>query len=278
MKNGAVIATGLFTVGLGWVSVAAGQTSPPKSWRAACAAEQVETRATRPNFSSATDTTLCGVVEADYGWARQWPGAGIHQNFLSSALRFGIAPRMDFRWGSDNHISQRAGGVTLQGSGDNWLGVRYRFFDQKKNFPALGFSYTIKVPTANPAKGAGSGLVDHALALLVSKDFGKYHCDFNAVGSLTGDQGGLAKSTVLALAVFHPVVRRLTALAEVRGGSQPNGSRFASGLGGLSYAVNRRFVLDTSFEPGLTSNTLRSRLQVGVTYALGNLYSGLVAK
>ena len=77
MKNRAVIAAGLFTVWLGWVSVAAGQTSPPKSWRAACAAEQVETRATRPNFSSATDTTLCGVVEADYGWARQWPGADV---------------------------------------------------------------------------------------------------------------------------------------------------------------------------------------------------------
>jgi hypothetical protein len=148
-----------------------------------CTAEVTATP-TRPNFSVSTDTTKCGVVEADYGFGREWSEAGASSSAFSSSIRFGITPKLDFRWGSDNRDSATVNGATVTGVGDNWLGARYRFNDQTKSLPAFAFSYTAKLPTASPSKGFGTGYADHAFAVLASKDLGKNRFDFNVVGSL----------------------------------------------------------------------------------------------
>ena len=51
---------------------------------------------------------------------------------------------------------------------------------------APGVFYQVKIPTANPAKGLGSGCVGNLFTLLASKDLGRYHVDFNLDATLAG--------------------------------------------------------------------------------------------
>lgn len=238
-----------------------------------CASGPVSAKPTRPNFSYSTETTQCGVVEVDYGWTRQWPGAGEHQDFFSSGFRVGITPALDFRWGADNYISDTTGGTSVSGTGDNWLGARYRFHDQSALTPALGLVYSVKVPTASALKGLGSGYVDHAFTLIASKDFGKYHFDFNAVSTLADAPAGFGNGTVFSLACSRPLTRRLTVVGESYGGSQPDGGRHASVLVGTAYSVSPKLVLDSAIESGVAGSAPRKRLLLGATCAIGHISS-----
>jgi hypothetical protein len=238
-----------------------------------CIDAEVSAKPTRPNLAYSTDTTQCGVVEADYGWSAQWPGDGSRQNSLSSSVRFGITRSLDVRWGGDNFVSVNGGASAAQGTGDNWLGARYRFREQTAHAPTLALSYTVKVPTASPAKGFGSGYADHGVTLLASKDIQKYHFDFNLVSTWLGSQNGFENSTVGVLACWRPLTKRLSIVGESHGGSQAGLSPYASILVGAAYSVNSRFVLDTAFENAVTSGAPQKRFLLGATYAIGNAYS-----
>jgi Putative MetA-pathway of phenol degradation len=238
-----------------------------------CSSEVTATP-TRPNFSVSTDTTKCGVVEADYGWGREWSGAGVGSSAFQSSLRFGVTPNLDVRWGSDNRDSSIANGDTIAGIGDNWLGARYRFNEQRKILPAFAFSYTAKLPTASPSKGFGTGYADHAFALLASKDLRKYHFDLNVAGSLLGQETGISGSTVLALACTRPLSNKLSLVTE--GYGQVDGERSAAALLGATYAVTPRFVLDLGVDNKIAGESLgEPHLVIGGTYAIGNIYSAL---
>ena len=109
--------------------------------------------------------------------------------------------------------------------------------------------------------------------MLLSKDVRKYHFDFNAVGTLAGAASGFDNSTVLSLACWRPITKRLSAVAESHGGSQPDGSRYAAVLTGTSYSISPKLVLDAAVESAVTSGAPRRRLLIGATYAIGNLSS-----
>lgn len=242
---------------------------------AQCAGRNVEPKPTRPNFTVATDTTQCGVVEADYGWSSQWPGGGTRQDFFSGSLRLGLTPRLDLRWGGDNFISSYAGAANVQGTGDNWFGGRYRFHEQSHKVPSLAFSYNVKIPSASPAKGLGSGYVDHAFTLLAGKDFGKFHFDSNLVGTLAGASGGVQHSTVVSLACWRPLSKRLSLVNESYGGTQSLGSPFAVILSGAAYLVTPKFVVDAAFATAVTHDGPGKHVTFGATYALGDMYGWL---
>src|SRR5689334_5025715 len=91
---------------------------------AGCSASEIAAAPTRPTVTTSTTTTQCGVAEVDYGLSSLVPGDGTHHEVLGGSLRFGITPRIDFRWGIDNMHSYYGGGTHLLGAGDNWLSGR----------------------------------------------------------------------------------------------------------------------------------------------------------
>jgi hypothetical protein len=233
----------------------------------------------RPTVTAATDTTQCGVIQLEYGLERQWPGGGANRDDLSGGLRFGITPSLDFQWYSSDFIHLMNADGNRTGFGDTWLGLRYRFLKQTKRHPSLGLFYAAKVPSASVALGLGSGRVDHSISFLASKDVRKFHFDFNLIELLSGrpTASGVDHNTGFALATWLPVTRRLSVVLEPYGYTALNAATpaFASVTLGFNYRVQSRLYLDGGLDAGVTAGAPQKRVFVGVTYAMGNVYSWL---
>jgi len=229
--------------------------------------------ATRPAWDYAASSTQCGVLETDYGFLTQPLGANIRQNMLVTSLRYGLTPRLDFRWGVTNHIWQDAPTSSgepesLQGTGDQWLGARYRFHEQGRFSPSLAFLYSGKIPVANPAKGFGSGFVDHQFLFIASRDIGKYHFDFNTVGTVVGERQGHDGAAQFGMALTRPITAKLSGILESYGGPQPGTSdRFGAAFAGATYTVRPQLVLDGAFTRTYTAGSPRQQVLFGVTFA-----------
>jgi hypothetical protein len=241
--------------------------------------EAVVSVPSRPTVTAATDTTECGVVELEYGLERQWPGGGANRDDLSGGLRLGLLSNLDLHWYSSAFVHLMDGDRNRTGFGDTWLGLRYRFLNQKKKRPSMGVFFQSKAPSASVALGLGSGRVDYSIAFLASKDFHRLHFDFNLIELQAGRQHttGFDHDTGFALASWLPITSRLSAVLEPHGYTLLNQSSpaWASVTTGFNYKVNRRLYLDSGLDAGVTAGAPRKRVFVGVTYAMGNVYSWL---
>jgi hypothetical protein len=217
------------------------------------------------------------VVELEYGLERQWPGSGANRDDLSGGLRLGLTDNLDLHWSSGVFVHLMNGDGNRTGYGDNWLGLRYRFLKQTKYRPSLGLFYEVKIPSANAVLGLGSGEVDHSLSFLASKDSGKLHFDFNLIELLAGrpTAPGIDHDTGFALATWYPLTRRLNVVVEPYGYTLLNQSSpaFASTMLGFNYRVQPRLYLDTGLDVGVTHEAPQKRVYLGITYAVGNVFS-----
>ena len=233
-----------------------------------CAFAEVTANPTRPAWDLGASTTQCGILESDFGFLRQPAGAGISQQMVLSSMRYGITPRLDLRWGITNHIWQSGAGASLQGSGDQWINARYRFHEQGRWTPALSLDYGVKLPFANPAKGLGSGFVDHQFIFIASRDLGHTHLDFNTVGTLAGGSGGHEGAAQSGLAVTRPLTKNLSAVLESYGGPQPGTTaRYGAALAGGMYSLRSWLTLDAAVVRAYTAGSPRQQILFGITYA-----------
>jgi hypothetical protein len=220
----------------------------------------------RPNASATADVTQRGVLELEYGFSRQWFGAGSNSNILGSKFRLGVTDNLDFSWSADNLVV-RSG--ASHGFGDTILSARYRFLRQSNLTPSMAFAYRIKLPTARSGD-LGTGYTDHQFAFLASKDFGLHHLDFNLVRTLCGAEGGATDYTGISAAYSRPLKGKLLGLIEYSGTVRPEST--GTGTAVVAYRVTPRLVLDAGMDFGLTDGVPRRRLVVGMTYALGRLF------
>lgn len=260
-----------FQVPSSWAQDAVGAT------KTRCPVEAVASVPSRPTVTAATDTTQCGVVELEYGLERQWPGAGANRDDLSGGLRLGLLPGLDFHWYSSAFVHLMNGDGNRTGLGDTWLGLRYRFLKQTKKRPSLGAFFQAKAPSASFALGLGSGRVDYSIAFLASKDFHRLHFDYNLIELLAGRPTGFDHDMGFALASWLPLTRSLSVVLEPYGYTLLNRSSpaFASVTAGFNYKVNPRLYLDSGLDVGVTAVAPSKRVFVGVTYAIGDVYSWL---
>lgn len=239
-----------------------------------CASVEVSSVVSRPTIANATDTTLCGVVEAEYGFESIWPGEGARHDDFTGGLRFGITPRLDLHWASGDYVNFDTIEGVQRGFGDTWLGLKYRISSQTKKRPAFGVYYQAKIPSAD--LGFGSGQIDHSIALIASKDVRRLHVDFNIIPSFVGRAGGgYDYNTGFACATWLPLMHGLTLVIEPYGYTALNSDTpaYASIMSGFSYRVNRRFYVDTGIDTGVTYAAPHKRVYAGATYAIGNVYS-----
>jgi hypothetical protein len=235
-----------------------------------CALALVTANPTRPAWDYAASTTQCGVAEMDSGWELQPMGAGVSQQMLVSSVRYGVTPKLDLRWGITGHMTQSGGGTgSLEGVGDQWLSARYRFYEQGRRMPAMALLYGAKIPTANPAKGFGTGFVDHQLIFVASRDLGRYHLDFNTVGTVAGEVQGHEGAAQFGLALTRPLSSRLSLILESYGGPQPGTSdRFGAAFGGATYALRPGVVFDCAYTRTYTAGSPREQFLFGFTFAM----------
>jgi hypothetical protein len=235
-----------------------------------CFQIEVVSSPSRPYWDSGATTTQCGILETDFGWLRQPMGDGVKQWILASSIRYGLTPRMDLRWGLTNHIAQWGGSMgPRQGSGDQSVSATYRFHDEGRWLPGLALSYRVKIPTASPAKGLGTGHADHQFLFIASGDLGQNHLDFNIAGTLTGSAHGNDGAAQFGLAMTRQLTKKFAGILESYGGPQPGtGEKYGAVLGGGSFCVRSWFVLDGAYVRAYADGSPRQQTLIGLTYAM----------
>jgi hypothetical protein len=218
----------------------------------------------RPTVSTPAQPVQPGVLETEWG-----VDAATSNQDINGLLKFGISRNLELRL-ANNPFTADFG---VAGVGDTALGFKYRLTRDSGNEPSIALMYMAKLPTAGDVLGSGD--VDHAFTLLVSKDLGKHHFDFNLVANLLGrPQGGFDRSYLNALAWSHPLRGKWGVTAELSGFTSPNpftpGSAqfIASGI----YTVRPRLVLDIGMMGRITGNIPDAMFIAGFTYSITNLY------
>ena len=231
----------------------------------------------RPTVADPADITQVGVVETEFGWSRSWQPQGGRETNLGNLLKYSVLCDLEIRWNSTIVTGQSILHNSQYGTGDNLIGAQWRVLHQSKAVPTVAVSYAVKVPTASFAKGLGTGEADHVMKFLASKDFGGFHFDFNAGHILAGRPqfSGHDHNFLLTLAGAHKIKGPLGITSEIYGFSRLNADTpgYTSNLWALTYAINRRLVLDSGIDLGLTSGAPHKSIFAGFTYSILDLNS-----
>jgi hypothetical protein len=226
----------------------------------------------RPTASTTAESVAAGVFEVEGGVE----AADDHAS--ANAL---------LKLGATDHLELWLGGVPFQrvevlaptrasGIGDLSVGFKLRALDHKNDVPSLGVLYLAKLPTASESRGLGSGKVDHAITLLVSKDFGKVHVDFNDGIELIGRavESGFEHDFFTALAMSYSVSARWGLSAEISGfTSAIDGEDGTIALlGAVTYSPSPRMVLDAAVSFGVHGAQPGVTVIVGATYTVGRAF------
>src|SRR5215467_9529058 len=117
----------------------------------------------RPTVANPADITQYGVLEVEYGFDHVMGLQQERENNLVGLFKFAATCNLEIRWDTDTLLRQSFAGMTQIGFGDNALGFQYRFHHQTKFVPSLAISYSLTFPSANVAKGLGTGKYDHQI-------------------------------------------------------------------------------------------------------------------
>lgn len=217
----------------------------------------------RPTVSTTAQPVQLGVLETEWGV----DAASSHQD-LNGLFKFGATTNLELRF-ANNPITADSGS---HGYGDVSAGFKYRFTSDHDHQPSIALMYMFKAPTAGNI--LGSGYPDNSFTLLVSKDLGKHHFDYNLIGNLLGTQNGWDPNFINALAWSHPVLGNWGADVEMSGVTRssagvPGSAQFI--LSG-TYTARPRLVFDIGMMGRVTGPIPRAMFMAGVTYSIGEFY------
>lgn len=264
----------LFCIAGASSKISAGQEqpspSPPSSpqTQAALAMPEIEAVPNRPTFASTAEVVQSGVLELEYGFE----GGDGHQN-INGLVKFGLTKWLEVR-AANNPILRDA---KVFGTGDSGAGFKLRCFSQNGKWrPTTSLLYEATIPTAS--HNLGTQAYGHAIQLLVSKDFGKHHFDWNEGVQLSGRPfplpQGYDRGYFSALSWSHPLSEKWAFTAELAGTSKINDATPGemTFLFAPTYSVSPRLVLDAGAYIAAYGNLPRATAFFGVTYSIANLY------
>lgn len=217
----------------------------------------------RPTVSTTAQPVQLGVLETEWGV----DAASSHQD-INGLLKFGVTTNLELRFANDP-ITADSG---THGFGDLSAGFKYRLTRDHDHQPSVALMYMFKAPTAG--NSLGSGYPDNSLTLLVSKDMGRHHFDYNLIGNLLGTPNGRVHNFVNALAWSHPLPGSWGVDAELTGVSRSSAGLPGSAQFILSgtYTARPRWVFDVGMMARLTGPIPHAMFIAGVTYSIADLY------
>ena len=234
----------------------------------------------RPSFATPADTTQEGVLEWEAGFQRSLYRSGARSDFEPILWKLGQTSHFEWRLGWNGHLTQTAPeGSHTQGLTDPTFGFQWHPLDQDRVGFDGSIGYFHKFPTANAAKGLGSGRADDTLVALASKDLGPVHVDVNLLqGWLGQPDGSRAGQTAAVVSTSWSLPGPWGMGAELYSvGPAPGFTRDTAALVYVSYQVSSRLVLDAGSDHGLSTGAPRWDYFFGVTYGLGRLFPPKVA-
>ncbi len=110
--------------------------------------------------------------------------------------------------------------------GDVLLGTKFRFVQEQKGIPALGFRFAVELPNASNEKGLGNDETNAYAAFLLSKKIGKAQVNGNLGLAILGDPLDAGAQDDLLTYGFSGVYHaspRLNLVADLYGRTGPGG-------------------------------------------------------
>jgi hypothetical protein len=249
-------------------NMTAREPGPPVKNADTCADPELQPNSMSPTWNIQASTVQCGALETDNLATLQPLGGGVAQWTVGTTAKYGLAPRLEIRWGLPGRMYQ-GGGPRLAGTTDQWLAGLYRFHDQAGWAPDLALDYAFKIPTANPAKGFGSGYGDHLLTFIASRDLGPNHIDFNVVGTLAGEPGGYEGAAQLGMGLSRTFAHHLMGTIEAFGGPQPGTEdRYGAVFLGGSWGLRPQLALNGGWIRSYTAGSPREQFMFGFIYTI----------
>ena len=145
----------------------------------------------RPDVTNGTRIVPTGVVQLEFGGLLVRPVPSASAASSPFTLRVGLADWLEVRFGADGLIIQNNGGIATTGFGNVQLGAKVRLWAEPGGTPVLSILPTLNLPTADAARGLGSGDPDYTVAFLTGTDiYRRGHIDINyGVGAIGAGQG-----------------------------------------------------------------------------------------
>jgi hypothetical protein len=243
------------------------QQQPPEE-------DEKEIKPSRPGVANPAEIPEPGVLQLEFGYDSNFRAREVRaEHTLPLTLRYSAAKRLLLEVDFDLVRSEtdELTRVRETGFGDTRVGFQVVAVEEGAGHPALAFAYYAKLPTADEAKGLGTGRFDHKLVGLLSGKVGETDVDFNAAYLLIGKEGepGWEHGGQGALSVSRDFKNHFGFEAELSGQShddvQPRGL-FA--LGALRYSAGRRLVFDAGARFGLNPEAPRVGLFAGMAVGL----------
>lgn len=232
---------------------------------------------TRPSVSESATVQRAGVLQLEYGGDSDFRSPEFHsQQSGSLNLQFAASNRLRLDLDVETFVSQKDRmGARATGVGDVSLGFKAIARERPKERLAIGFSYSIKLPTAGDEEELGSGRVDHNLRLIFNRSLGKtdFVVNFSYLNVGRDDSRRRASGAQAIFTVQRELPKSFGVIGEVYGQSvDDEGPRGLYVLTALTYRVNRRLRLDVGARPGFGRDVPRVGVFAGLTVGVADFY------
>jgi hypothetical protein len=196
------------------------------------------------------------------GRAQAWP---------AMALTYGLYKNLEVALGIQRVNSDPKGEPPVRGFQDLHLAPKFNFFEEVENgFPALSFSFDLKIPTASRHKGLSSGKFDETLLFIATKHFFPAAIDLNlgylVVGRVAGEK--LENRFFGGMALRYGLNQHWRLVSEIYGLSrQASGAKNEANFQvGIRYHSDLPLVLDAAVGRSLLPSGTRIQGTVGFTW------------
>lgn len=202
----------------------------------------------RPDVTNGTHIVEIGLMQIEIGGLFVNGETGIASGTPFTA-RVGLTDWLEVRVGTDGFVTQSDGVVRQAGMGNTNVGAKLRLWADPGGVPVVSILPTINFPTADPAKGFGTGDCDYLLAALTGRDIGRHwHADVNyGIGRMGAGHGNPHFTQHLAsVSVSVAATDNLNPYAETFWLSKADADRGAAAAvdAGAIYELGARYAVD----------------------------------
>jgi Putative MetA-pathway of phenol degradation len=231
----------------------------------------------RPDVTNGTHIVDVGLLQVELGGLYSRAGGSDQRGFGSPlAMRVGLTDWLEARVSSDGVVTQREAGIRETGLGNTQVGAKVRLWADPGGIPVLSLLPTVSFPTANPAKGFGSGDRDYLLAVLSGTDIGRHwHADANyGIGRIgAGDGAPHFTQHLVSLSVSVAASDNMNPYVEAFWFSRqdPGGPAIGALDGGAIYELGARYAVDGGVQVTVTGAAHDVSVFGGLSVVVGNI-------
>jgi len=241
-----------------------------------CRAQDDRVEPDRPDVTNGTHIVDTGLLQVELGglYAR----TGSDRNGFASpfALRVGLTDWLEARVSSDGVVTQSDGAIRRTGMGNTQVGAKVRAWADPGGVPVLSILPTINFPTADAAKGFGTGDRDYLLAFLSGADIGRHwHADGNYGIGRIGAGSGAPHFTqhLVSVSVSAAASDNMNPYVEAFWFSRqdPAGPSVSAIDAGAIYEIGERYAVDGGFELTVSGEPHDVAVFGGLSFIVGNI-------